>query len=156
MTGTSPPAGVRIHWGLAIALVYAAFASATIAFVVFALRQPVDLVSADYYARALRQDDRAEAERRASTLPAAITCRIAGGEALIVTLPREAARGAVGTLTLYRPSDGRADRVVPLALDAGGSQRVSLAGVAHGRWELQLEWEAGGVRYYHEQRVDVP
>jgi nitrogen fixation protein FixH len=155
MTAPSIPAAPRLHWGLAIALVYGAFASATIGFVVFALRQPVDLVSADYYARSLRQDDRAAAARRASALPAAITCRIAG-EGLVVTLPREAARRATGTLTLYRPSDGRADRVVPLALDAAGEQRVSLAGVARGRWQIQLEWEAGGVRYYHEQRVEVP
>lgn len=156
MTTTSMPAGPRIHWGLAIALVYAAFASATVAFVVFALRQPVDLVSPDYYARSLRQDDRAAAERRASALTTPITCRIAGGDALVITLPREASHGAAGTLTLYRPSDGRADRVVPLALDADGTQRVSLAGMAHGRWQIQLEWEAGGVRYYHERRVDVP
>lgn len=155
MTATSIPPGPRIHWGLAIALVYAAFASATIAFVVFALRQPVDLVSADYYARSLRQDDRAAAERRAAALPAAIACRIDGG-ALTVTVPRDASRDAIGTLTLYRPSDGRADRVVPLALDQAGSQRVSLAGMARGRWQLQLDWAVGGVRYYHEQRVDVP
>jgi nitrogen fixation protein FixH len=155
MTATSMPSGPRIHWGLAIALVYAAFASATVGFVVFAVRQPVDLVSADYYARSLRQDDRAAAERRAAALGAAIACRIAGG-ALIVTVPRDATGGAIGTLTLYRPSDGRADRVVPLALDAAGTQRVSLAGVARGRWQLQLEWAAGGVRYYHEQRLDVP
>ena len=155
MSATSMSPGPRIHWGLAIVLVYSAFASATIAFVVFALGQPVDLVSADYYARSLRQDDRVAAEQRAAALPTAIACRIDGG-ALTVTVPRDAANNATGTLTLYRPSDGRADRVVPLALDATGRQRVSLAGVARGRWQLQLEWIAGGVRYYHEQRVDVP
>lgn len=156
MTATSIPAHPRIHWGLAIALVYAAFASATIAFVVFALRQPVDLVSADYYARSLRVDDRAAAERRASAL-AAVACRIDdGGRTLVVTLPREAATGATGTLTLYRPSDGGSDRSVPLDVDATGTQRVPLAGVARGRWQLQLDWQAGGVRYYVEQRLDVP
>jgi nitrogen fixation protein FixH len=155
MTATSIRPGLRIHWGLAIALVYGTFAAATIAFVVFALRQPVDLVSPDYYARSLQQDDRTAAERRAAALAAGIACRIDSGT-LTVTVPPEASRQAAGTLTLYRPSDGRADRVVPLALDATGIQRVPLAGVARGRWQLQLAWTAGGLRYYHEQRLDVP
>lgn len=45
---------IRLHWGTGIALAYTTFALATIGFVVFAMQRPVDLVSADYYADALR------------------------------------------------------------------------------------------------------
>jgi hypothetical protein len=75
---------------------------------------------------------------------------------LILGLPRDHARAASGVARLYRPSDGRADRLEPLRLDARGSQRISLDGLARGRWVLRLEWRANGLAYYHEQSLDLP
>ena len=49
------------HWGTRIALVYVLFASGTITMVAIAMRQPVDLVSPDYYERSLAVDARAVA-----------------------------------------------------------------------------------------------
>ena len=59
---------LRFHWGMGIALGYVAFAAATLGFVVFAMEQPVELVSGDYYQRALKHDDRMAAEANASLL----------------------------------------------------------------------------------------
>jgi nitrogen fixation protein FixH len=149
---------VRFNWGTGIGLVYGVFVAATIGFVVFALGQPVELVSADYYSRSLTYDERLAAVRRAEALGDAVRwTRAADGHALIVTLPREhAAAAATGTLTLYRPSSVKADRTVPLALDARGEQRLSLDGLAPGRWILKVEWQVQGRSYYRESAVDVP
>jgi hypothetical protein len=148
----------RIHWGAGVALVYAAFACGTLGFVGFAIAHPAELVGADYYARSLAHDDRMAATTRADGLGDLFTCVPSGdGRALIVTARgRASAAPVTGSLTLYRPSDVRADRTLPFAPDARGVQRVSIEGLAHGRWVLQLQWQAQGLTYYHEQHVVVP
>lgn len=157
LSSAAAATGPRVHWGIAIALTYAAFACATLGFVVFALGQPVSLVSADYYGHSLTYDQRIEATRHASALGARFGVALAdAGRTAVVRLPREHAGHASGTLTWYRPSDDRADRVVPLALDAEGLQHLALDGLPRGRWLLQIEWEAQGRRYYREEPVYLP
>jgi hypothetical protein len=146
----------RVHWGAAVALVYLAFAGSTSAFVAFALRHPVELVTADYYEQSLRHDDRLAAITRTRALAQPPVVAIAADGVLVVTLPADVIAGAVGTITLYRPSDVRADRVVPLAPAASGEQRVPLAGLAPGRWLVRVAWRSAGVDYFHEQAVMRP
>ena len=146
---------IRFNWGTGIALSYTAFALGTSAFVAFAMGRPVDLVSADYYARSLQLDRRIEAERNAASLGTRLSVEDADGR-VRVTLPSDLAAAATGSITLYRASDARADRTLPLVLDASGSQEVSLAGLTSGYWLLQLEWTARGARYYTQRPVVVP
>ncbi len=148
---------IRFNWGTGIGLVYAMFVSGTIAFVIFALGQPVELVSADYYGQSLTYDTRLDAARRGNALGDAVRLTPAeNGRAFIVSLPREHALASKGTLTWYRPSSEAADRVLPLALDARGEQRLPLADLAPGRWIVKIEWETRGRRYYREEAVQVP
>jgi nitrogen fixation protein FixH len=148
---------VRFNWGLGVSLAYALFVAATISFVVFALTQPVELVSADYYDQSLTYDSRLEAARLGDALGAAVqVASSSDGRGLVVSLPPAQADAAAGTVTLYRPSHAAADRVVPLALDLRGEQRVPVAGLESGRWIVKLTWQVQGRRYYREEAVQVP
>lgn len=147
---------IRMNWGTGIAIAYVAFAAATMGFVVFAMGTPADLVSQDYYARSLRQEQRIQATRSAAALHDRAGCQLnAGGGTLVVRVPAEDAATARGTVTLYRPSNGAADRAVPLAPGADGVQQVPLGGLAAGRWVAQMEWTARGQLYYLEQPITV-
>jgi hypothetical protein len=148
---------VRMHWGAAIAAVYITFAGATVSFVVFAVGRPVELVSADYYEQSLKHDTHMQALANADALGSAV--RIAAAEeapAIDVDMPPVPARGLTGTITLYRPSDRTADRVMPLSLDAEGHQRVVVNGAARGRWVVKLAWHEAGQDFYREQAVLLP
>lgn len=146
---------VRFNWGVGIALTYGLFAASTLAFVAFALAQPVELVSADYYAQSLAVDARSDAVRRAGALGARLRIeQAAGGQVLLLTLPADHA-GATGTVTLYRPSNAGADRAMALSLDAAGIQRMATADLARGRWVLKIDWQVRGDRFYHEQAIDL-
>ena len=144
---------LSLNWGTGIALVYVAFAAATSGFVLFALERPVDLVSPDYYAESLRQDERMAAERNARE--AGATLEQAGDRAIVLSLPRALAADARGTVTLYRPSDASADRVVQLKTDANGVQRVALDGVAAGAWTVRVRWTSQAREFSLEQRIVV-
>jgi len=78
------------------------------------------------------------------------------GSGLVVSLPPAQADAARGTVTLYRASHAAADRIVPLALDVRGEQRVPVAGLESGRWIVKLAWQVQGRRYYREEAVQVP
>ena len=144
---------ISFTWGTALAFVYATFATATMAFVVFALRRPVDLVSPDYYAQSLRQDRQMDAERNTRDLRDAASVVQTGDRALVVSLPAVQAAEARGTVTLYRASDASADRVVTLATDAAGRQRIALDGMQAGQWSVRVRWTVQGRDFYLEQRV---
>ena len=146
---------IRMNWGIGIALVYTAFAAATTLFVAFAVARPVDLVSPDYYAASLRQDQQMQAERNARALGPAARIDVTGRIARLA-LPPDHARAARGTVTLYRPSDSRADRVFALALDSRGEQHLTLAGLPSGRWILQVRWSTRARDYYVERPVSIP
>jgi nitrogen fixation protein FixH len=144
----------RFNWGFAVAAVYALFAASTLAFVMFAIGRPVELVSADYYERSLKQDQRAAAQQRSAALGDGVRVEVRADLGVLdVTIPPAAAGGAVGTIVFYRPSDLRADRTVPLALDAHGHQAIPLAAFARGRWVVRLEWISGGRAYLDERSL---
>lgn len=144
---------LHLNWGTGVALSYLLFASGTMGFVVFALQRPVDLVSADYYAQSLRQDQQMDAVRNARELGAAAGIVQSQDRAVDVSIPPAQASSARGTVTLYRASDAAADRVVDLRTDGAGRQRVSLDGLQAGAWSVRVRWHAGGREYYLEQRI---
>jgi nitrogen fixation protein FixH len=145
---------LHIHWGIAVAVAYTLFASVTAGFVAFAMSHPVQLVSSDYYERSLAHDAHLAAVSRTQALGQGFSLDVAvSGDVLLVTVPADAASGATGRITLYRPADAKADRTVTLSLDAQHQQRVPLAGLAPGRWRARVEWTALGKAYFAERLV---
>jgi hypothetical protein len=145
----------RLNWAAGIVASYVAFAGGTVGFVAYALNRPVDLVSADYYAKSLRQDGQMDAERNAAALQGAASIAQAGERAILISLPPAQAAAARGSVTLYRPSDASADRVFPLNTDRDGRQRVALDGLRPGLWSVRVRWTAEAREFYVEQRIFV-
>jgi nitrogen fixation protein FixH len=148
---------IRFNWGTGIAVAYSAFALATAGFVAFAMTQPVELVSADYYAQSLQHDQRMEAAANAQALGAAFAVRPQPGAGVVhVQWPADLARGLQGQATFYRASHASSDRVVALAPDASGAQALAIHDLAPGHWQLHLQWTAAGRPYYATTAVVVP
>lgn len=147
---------LRMNWGLGIAMVYALFASGTLTFAWYALHQPVDLVSGDYYQRAIAFDRHQSAVERGLAIGSNLEIdRAADGRQVTVTWrdPRSVPHG--GTITLYRPSNPAWDRQRPIGVDSAGRQIVPLGDVPAGEWILQLQWSARGGEYYVERALTV-
>lgn len=148
---------IRFHWGAGVALLYAAFATATLGFVAFAIAHPAALVSNDYYREATRHDRRIEATVNGRVAAAAVTIETdaSGAPVAAVRIAPEHHGRAAGTVTWYRPSDASFDRTVPLALDAAGTQRITIGDLPAGHWRVKVEWEFDGRPFYLERSVMV-
>ena len=140
----------RLNWGLGVALAYITFAAGTTAVVVFAMHRPVDLVSADYYAQELRQDERAAAIANAAALGHAVALDVTRMR-IRLQIPATQAAGAQGSIHLYRASNAADDKVVALAPDAAGAQTLDVSALPAGEWTVKVQWTAGGRSYYVEQ-----
>lgn len=142
---------MKLNWGTGIVLAYAVFAAATLGFAVFAMEQPVELVSADYYQRALDHDGRMAAEVNAARLGDRFRID-ADPAAKSLTLTWSVAAPDSGRLTLYRASGAAQDRVVPIAATAG-RQVIGLDGLEAGRWHVQVQWRHAELDYYVERTI---
>jgi FixH protein len=142
---------MTVNWGTGIAAIYIGFAAATSGFVMFAMNRPVSLVSPDYYADSLREDQQLAAIRNTQALDAPPAAQWSELDRIHISLPAAHASVARGSITLYRASDVSADRTFGLTLDARGEQDVSVRGFARGLWLVKLRWSANGREYYFEQ-----
>jgi hypothetical protein len=144
----------HVSWGVGVVLVYSVFAIGTLGFVVFAAEQKVDLVSSDYYERALTQDRRTAALERAASLGDAVAVDVSA-DSRTVSIRWPQAREIRGSITLYRPSNSSADRVIQPQPNAHGQQDIDVSSAARGRWHVQLAWQEEAQEYYFERVVEL-
>jgi len=127
-----------------------------VAFIAFAMRQREDLVSADYYEREVRYQSQLDSMNRSQALAAQTVVTFEPAQQVIViTLPPAQTQGATGNIHLYRPSDARLDRNVPLALNAAGIQRLDAKDLRDGLWKVRVRWNVLGKDYFVDQPVIV-
>jgi len=125
-------------------------------FVVWAMRQREDLVSADYYEREVCYQQQLDSMNRSHDLAAQVVVTFdPSQQAIIITLPAAQKQGAAGRVHLYRPSDARLDRELPLELNNEGVQRLDAKELSDGLWKVRVKWSANGQEYFLDQPVIV-
>lgn len=151
---TSKPG--RNPWPIVIIAYFAVFMAFLACFIVFASRQRVDLVRADYYEAEIKfqqQIDRVERSRPAEA-QASIDYDLQSAK-LVVQLPRESQQGAFGKIELYRPSDARQDKNIKLAPDQNGQQQIDVHHLKGGLWKVRVTWSSAGQEYFVEKPITI-
>ena len=127
-----------------------------VTFVAWAMRQREDLVSADYYEREVRYQQQLDSMNRSQNFAAHVLITFdPAWQAVVIKLPKDQRQGASGKVHLYRPSDARLDREMPLALNTDGVQKVDAKNLEGGLWKVRVKWNAGGQEYFLDQPVIV-
>ncbi len=125
-------------------------------FIAWAVHQREDLVSANYYENEVRYQQQLDSMNRSQSLAvqSVITYEPAR-QNIVITLPAAHSRSATGSVHLYRPSDARLDREVPLTLDPEGIQSLDAKQLQDGLWKVRIKWNANGQEYFLDQPVIV-
>ncbi len=144
-------------WPACIIACFVLFIAGLIAFIVFASAQRNDLVRPDYYEAEIRYQQQIDRIQRTHSMaqPAAIVYD-GPRRRITIQLPAAHARASSGQVHLYRPSDARLDRELPLALDAEGRQALDAAPLRSGLWKVRVQWSAGGEEFYLDQALVLP
>lgn len=147
----------RNPWPFAIMAFFAVLISCIVAFIIFAGRNRMELVHPNYYEDEMRFQQQMDRVKRTRALPAGVAAAYdAKQETITITLPPEHARlAASGRIELYRPSDSKLDRHLPLALNGEGAQKVDANTMRSGLWKVRVQWKAGGDEFFFDQSVFI-
>ena len=147
----------RGFWPYAIIMAFTIFISGTVALVVLACSQRVDLVSSDYYEREIKFQSHLDRLRRTRNLnvQASVAYEIAA-QRITISLPTDQIRQAVsGRVALYRPSAAGLDRQMALAPNQNGVQVVDAKDLQRGLWRVRVSWTVGENDYFIDQKIVV-
>jgi hypothetical protein len=146
----------RNLWPAGIIATFVLFIAGTVGLVILSARNHVELVSPDYYERELRYQEQINRRERTQALkdPARVSYDAAQGS-IVVALPAAQARVAKGRIQLYRPSDARLDRDLPLALDVNGIQRLDAKRLHAGPWNIRVQWNVDGEEFFLNHSIVV-
>jgi hypothetical protein len=150
------PRSSRNPWPIAITVFFFVFFLGLVGFIVFATTHQADLVRADYYEEELRFQQQLDRVNHTQRLGQAVSVAYDIGQRCIaIQLPPAQAEDIAGRIHLYRPSDARLDRELPLDLRPDGTQRVDASQLPSGLWKVRLEWSNQGRDYYFDQPVVI-
>lgn len=146
----------RSPWPIAITVFFVVAIIFIFTFIAFAVRQREDLVSTDYYDREVRYQSQLDTLNRSQGLALHTVVTFEPSlQTIMITLPSAQSRGAKGSIHLYRPSDARLDRELPLALNADGVQRLDAKTLNDGLWKVRVKWSSDGKEFFIDQPVIV-
>lgn len=142
-----------MNWGIKILILYLGFVALIITLVGMSMNQKVDLVSADYYEKELKFQERIDSENNFRLLNKTISCKVQD-KMVVLEFPKEfMEKDIVGTILIYRPSDSSLDIQAAIDIDPSGLQKISLNKFKRGLYQVQMEWAMEGKRYFNEQNL---
>lgn len=143
----------RFNWGWGIALTYTSFAVFILFMVYKSSLKTVELVTPDYYAKELQYQERIDQIANTKNLHIPLKWEVEGREVLL-TFPEEAKTNASAKVLFYKPNSSQKDVTVACAVDADGKSIVTSEKLESGMYQMQIEWQAGGISYYNETTVN--
>ncbi len=146
----------RNLWPISIVVFFAIAIAFSICFVTWVVRLRDDLVSPDYYEREVRYQTQLDSMNRSlSVASKTVVTFEPAQQAIIITLPEASNAATKGSIHLYRPSDARLDRELPLQLTSNGTQRLDASKLADGLWKVRVKWTVDGKDFFLDQPVIV-
>lgn len=142
---------MKLNWGWRIAIVYTAFALATLGMVAFTFTHSIDLVRPDYYEHSLGHDQRAIIAARTAALKPLVRLEKEAG-VLVLLLPESHAHVSA-SVRFERPNAAAMDTEWAGAIGADGTLRIPMEGLQEGRWRLTISWKHAGVDYAYEHAL---
>jgi hypothetical protein len=141
-----------MNWGNGILLLLLVFIGLMVTLVAICVRQDdIHLVTEDYYAEEIKYQE--HIDRVSNTQ--AIEGKVMQFDALSKTLQFKLPVGAKGELHLFRPSDARMDKKIQIEIKDTESNVLKLDDLASGYWKVKMTWEAEGVAYFEEKKIDI-
>jgi len=145
---------MKWNWGTGIFIFLVLFLAACTAFIIFAMRQDVNLVHKDYYEKGVNYTEQMNTNARSKQYYSSVQTQLQN-EYLRVDFEQSlAAKIDSGNVLLYRPSNSRQDITLPLSL-TNNSIFISKTKLISGRYILKLNWYSDGLKYEIDKPVNI-
>ena len=145
---------MKFNWGTGILIFLILFLSACAVFIVFAMRQDVNLVHDDYYEKGVDYTNQMEVEARSIEYFDSIQTFEENGSFLVQFESNLALSIDSGNLLMFRPSSSSLDLNMPFNL-SGNTLYISREDLVPGRYILKLSWFSGGLEYQVDKTISI-
>jgi hypothetical protein len=145
---------MKFNWGTGILIFLILFLLAAAAFIIFAMRQDVNLVHKDYYEKGVDYTDQMNVITRSQPFSEKIKVQQDENGLLIAMDSALATTIDSGKVLLYRPSGSNQDLEILIEKPVGNIF-ISADKLIGGRYILKAQWFTGGTRYETDQTVIV-
>lgn len=144
---------MKINWGTSIVLVFIAFISFILYFVIrmnTEKKYEHDLVTKDYYKQELAFQQEINAEENSKDLATNITIKKTD-KGLVISFPQDKNYKQIsGNISLYRPSNEKLDFKIPISL-SGSEIVIKDSNMIEGRWNITIDWKYDNTSYMYKK-----
>jgi len=146
---------IKINWGVGIALFFVLFIFSVFFRIWLSYQQDLNLVTPSYYPKEVKHQQQIEKVNNTNSLAEKISIA-QFQDSIVVLFPKYFENKAItGTISLYRPSDSKADKFFPITLNAQLSQVLKANNLLKGKYIIQIDWLCNEKGYYQEQDIFI-
>jgi len=147
---------LKVNWGTGIVIALLIMMSAMLYLVSIAVRQDFDLVEKDYYQKSVNFQSQIDKINNVRKLEVPVKL-IQSEKAIQLDFPKLFQNELLeGTIHIYSPVSEKNDLTLPIRLDAGLSQSISVKNLPRGRYTVKLDWTSNDKPYYQELEIQLP
>ena len=145
---------MKFNWGTGILIFLIIFVLACAGFIIFAMRQDVNLVYKDYYEKGVNYTDQMDVNARSKPYYNSVQTQLYTDFLSIDFDASLAAKIDSGSVILFRPSSSKQDVSLPLLITEN-SLKISKKNLISGRYILKLFWYSDGLKYQIDKPVNI-
>jgi hypothetical protein len=145
---------MKFDWGTGIFIFLALFLLGSAAFIIFAMRQDVNLVHKDYYEKGVDHSEQMNTNSRSADFINALSVSLQNDFLKIDIEETLSAQIDSGTVLLFRPSNSKNDVSVPVVKSAK-VVLVPKKDLLNGRYIMKFSWYSDGLKYEVDQHVNI-
>jgi hypothetical protein len=139
-------------WGKKITIVYLGFVALIVTMVVISMRQKVDLVSKDYYAKELNYQSDINKMSNAKSLRSPLKCSLVNNTIEVIFPEEQADKSIEAKALIYKPSDNKSDKELSFTTEEG-RYVISTEGFVKGMYKIKVDWKVDNIEYQAESVV---
>ncbi len=144
---------MKFNWGTGILIFLILFLVACAAFIIFAMRQDVNLVHKDYYEKGVDHTDKMNVDARSTQFGDKIQIDYTDEYLLIQFEESMIASIDSGKVLIYRPSGSKLDALFPMIFSEN-IIKIPKENLISGRYILKLSWYSEGLKYDIDKPVN--
>ena len=145
-----------MSWGYRVTFITIGFVCFMLFLVFSAFQQTFDLVTEDYYGKELKFQSQIEKQTNQQQVYDQISCSVSDNT-LRIQFPKELSHHKItGDILFFRPSDAKMDILRSVSCTDSGVQELPLNLFSKGLYRIQMDYAAGGKKYYCEQNIMIP
>ncbi len=148
---------MKLNFGHGILMIILLFMTGILILVYKCSKQQVDPVSSSYYEQELKYSE--QIIKRENSLQLIDDLKIGydqNNHVVIFNFPAVAdLRNLTGNINFYKPDNATLDFSKSIDADGQFKQAVETSGMAHGYWNVKVNWSSGSTPYYSETKIFI-